>query len=423
MKRDEATNMKTSIERTVRQGERGIALALALFAMAAMMVGATSALFVGADDIRASRNYRGAAQAHFAAESGLTHALQTINSVGVIDFKNEIVDEWGNNWFGATAQNFPIAGYSYTLTPVEDATNPSQLGWIRSTAVGAENVRNVVVARVQQANIPGTAPGAIYLANNSPTNSSFQGNAFTVNGNDYNTDGTLKAGGVSMPGIATRTQANTNETIGSLSGGQLDNVQGLGFQAGPPVVTSVQTAPTGANVAQLNALVDSLIAQPGVNTYSTSKINNSNKASFQSPACGIGCCTGGANNPKISHFTAADLEAKFNGNITGCGVMIVDGNIDIQGTIDFLGLIIVRGATTISTDSETGITGNATVYGSLWTSNLNLDVGGSSIVRYSTQALAFANSVMPTGAFPAPLNVLGLVNCTQVPAGTAGCPS
>jgi Tfp pilus assembly protein PilX len=82
--------MKTSTDRPGRQGERGVALALALFAMAAMMVGATSALFIGADDIRASRNYRGAAQAHFAAESGLTRAVQAINSVGVIDFKNEI---------------------------------------------------------------------------------------------------------------------------------------------------------------------------------------------------------------------------------------------------------------------------------------------------------------------------------------------
>ena len=421
--------MKTPIERTVRQGERGVALALALFAMAALMVGATSALFIGADDIKASRNYRGAAQAHFAAESGLTRAVQAINSVGVIDFKNEIVDEWSSNWFGATSQTFPLAGYSYTLTPVADATNPSQLGWIRSTAVGPENVRNVAVARVQQSNIPGTAPGAIYLANNNATDSDFQGNNFLVDGRDYNTDGTLKVGGTAMPGIATRTEANTNEAIASLAqddGDQLDNVQGLGFQAGPPVVPSVKTAPTGANVAQLNALVDSLLAQPGVNTYDTSKINNSNKAIYMAPptgGCGIGCCGGGTNNPKISHFTADQLQLKFNGNITGCGVMIVDGDMDIQGTIDFLGLIIVRGATVISTDSELGITGNATVYGSLWTSNLNLNVGGSAIVRYSTSALAFANSVMPTGAFPAPLNVLGLVNCAQVPAGTAGCPS
>lgn len=192
--------MKTSIPRNVRHGERGVALALALFVMAALTVGATSALFIGGEDIKASRNYRGAAQAHFTAESGLTHAIQRINQVGVIDFQNEIVDQWDNNWFGATAQTFPLGGYTYTLTALADATNPSQVGWIRSTANGPENVRNIAVARVQQSNQPGTAPGAIYLANPGQTDSDFQGSTFLVDGKDYNTDGTLKAGGTAVPG-------------------------------------------------------------------------------------------------------------------------------------------------------------------------------------------------------------------------------
>src|SRR5262245_58112450 len=138
--------MKTPIPRTVRHGERGVALALALFVMAALTVGATSALFIGSEDIKASRHYRSAAQAHFTAEAGLTHAIRRLDQVGVIDFKNEIVDEWSSNWFGATAQTFPLAGYTYTLTPISDATNPSQLGWIRATANGPENARNIVVA-------------------------------------------------------------------------------------------------------------------------------------------------------------------------------------------------------------------------------------------------------------------------------------
>jgi hypothetical protein len=420
--------MKTSIERTkrtARRGERGIAMALALFAMAAMMVGATSALFIGADDIEGSRNYRGAAQAHFAAESGLTHALQTINAVGVINFENEIVDQWANNWFGSTPQSFALGGYQYTLTPVADGTNPADFGGIRATATGPENVRNVVVARVHRSSIPGTAPGAIYLANTGATNSTFKGNTnFVIDGNDYNLDGTLKAGGTAVPGIGTRTEANTQEAINSLAENidAIDNVKGLGYQTGPPIVPSIKTVPTGANQSQLDALIDSLLMEPGVNTYGTTSINNSNASTFESPTCGIGCCTNGANNPVISHFTADDLAIKANGNVEGCGIMIIEGNLNILGTIDFAGLILVRGGTTISSDAELGIQGNANIYGSLWTSNLDFTFGGSATVKYSTEALAFANSVISTGATPAPLNVVALVNCAQVPAGTAGCP-
>ena len=417
--------MKTSIEKKVRSGERGVAMALALFVMAAMMVGATSALFVGADDIQASRNYRGAAQAHFAAESGLTHALQTINAVGVVNFQNEIVDEWDDNWFGATEQSFALAGYEYTLTPIGDATNPSQLGWIRATATGPENVRNVTVARVQQSSIPGTAPGAIYLANTDPTDTEFMGNTnFVIDGKDYQMDGTLEPGGTAVPGIGTRTEANTQEALDELAQNQnnLDNVQGLGYQAGPPIIPSVKTVPTGANAAQLDALIDSLLDEPVVNNYAVDSINNSNKTSFEYPNCGIGCCTDGNSNPKISHFTAEDFTIKANGNVEGCGIMIIEGNLDIQGSINFAGLILVRGGTTISDNSELGIQGNPLIYGSLWTSNLDMTFGGSGMVKYSSDALAFANSVITLGAVPAPLNVVALVNCAQVPAGTAGCP-
>jgi hypothetical protein len=102
--------------------------------------------------------------------------------------------------------------------------------------------------------------------------------------------------------------------------------------------------------------------------------------------------------------------------------MIIEGNLDIQGHIDFAGLILVRGGTTISENPDLDIQGNPLIYGSLWTSNLDFTFGGSAIVKYSSEAMAFANSVITMGAVPAPLNVLALVNCAQVPAGTAGCP-
>jgi hypothetical protein len=407
-----------------RSRERGVALALALFAMAALLVGATGALFVSADDLQATRNYRGAQQVHFAAESGLTHALQNVNAVGIVDFQQELVDNW-DDWLDDDEIEFEaLPGFTYSVVPIADAANPSQLGWLRATATGPEGVSNVAVARVQQSNIPGTAPGAIYLANDDPTDSEFIGNNFYVDGNDYNLDGTPNPTGKATPGIAARNEENTLEAIDSLqdNGSQSDNVQGQGYQAGPPIIPSIKTAPTGASVDQLNNLIDTLLAQPGVNEYSNTTINNKNSATFNAPTCGIGCCEPPSNNPKISHFTADDLTIKGNGNVSGCGIMIVEGDFTIQGTLDFAGLVLVRGGTSIEPDSETGFLGNALLYGSLWTSNLNLLVGGSATVKYSSEALSFANSVIPPGALPAPLDVLALVDCAQVPAGTSGCP-
>lgn len=397
-----------------RRGERGVALPFTLFAIVALLVGSAGALLIGAGDIQATRNYRGAQQVHFVAESGLTHALQNINAVGVIDYENEVVDNW-QNFMGTATVNFPgMAGYSYTVIPVANPANPSQRGWIRSIANGPEGVTNTVVARVEQSNIPGTAPGAIYLANDDPTDSTFMGNNFRISGNDTNLDGTPGAGD-DMPGIAARNDDNTAEAIASLGGAQLDNVQGLGYQAGPPIVPSIQTAPTGASVNQLDALVESLLSlgPPTVQAVANNRITGNE-------------IFGTAATPQITHFTASELDIRANGSAEGYGIMIVDGDLTINGDLDFVGLVIVRGQTRIGQNTgEDGtiVSGSANVWGSLWTSNLDLTVGGSAIVQYSTQALRFADQIGVGSLFPAPVNVEALIDCQQVAAGVDGCPA
>jgi len=406
--------MKSMTKRNRSNGrdERGVVLAAVIFSLAALLIGSAGALLVGSGDIQATRNYRGASQATFVAESALTHALQDVNAVGVINYENEVVDGWGN-FFGSSDQDFGFGGWQYAVQPVADPAAPAQQGWFIASAAGPEGVRATAVARVARSNIPGTAPGAIYLANDNPTDATFQGNNFLVDGNDHNLDGTPGTE-PAVPGIATRNDTNTQETIDALGGAQLDNVEGLGFQAGPPPVPAIQTAPSGASVAQLNALIDSLLAEPH-NTFNTTQINNSNTPTFAG-------ALGTAASPQISHFTANELQIRGNGSIEGYGIMIIEGDLTIQGTLDFYGLILVRGETAINEDSELGVTGNATVYGSLWTANLNLVVGGSALVNYSSEALAFANQVIPNGGFPTPLNVVSLVDCSQVPGGLHGCP-
>src|SRR2546430_3043005 len=52
----------------------------------------------GASDVRATRNYRGAAQVHFVAESAILDAMQTVNGPGTVNFQNEIVNNWSALW-------------------------------------------------------------------------------------------------------------------------------------------------------------------------------------------------------------------------------------------------------------------------------------------------------------------------------------
>jgi hypothetical protein len=394
-----------------RDHERGVALVFATFALAALLVAIASALVTGSSNARASYNYRVAAQAHFVAESGLSDALQNINGTGVINYNNEIVNTWGTR-FGSTAKTFaPISGFTYTVA-TSAGPDLAEQGRLVATAtqVDSNNVvvaTNTVVANLKRSDNPSTAPGAIYLADDAATDASFNGNSFTVDGNDHNYTGG-NGPGASVPGISTRNSTNTDEAIGSLSGVELDNVQGYGYQAGPPIVPSISTSPSAPTVAQINQFITDIQNLPGATTCSCTQVNNSCPCSFGSPNATPPVCT-------ITTFGAnSNVQIKNNGNVDGCGVMIVQGNLDVQGNISFKGMILVKG--TLS------VTGSALVYGTVWAEGVDLNVGGNAQVYYSTQALTLANNVVPAGTVMSPMNVVSIADCADLGSGVNGCP-
>jgi hypothetical protein len=398
--------MRTPAVRRRRRAERGLAMAITLFALATLLMAAATASLIASADMHATRNYRAASQAHFVAESGISHVIQVVNGIGVVDFKNEIVDNWGTV-FGTASRDFGVDGYRYSVAVFQDAADPSNRGYFRATGTGTDGSQNVVVARILRANIPNTAPGAVYLASQANTNATFNGDAWQVSGNDYNYTGGMGSASP-VPGISTRTDANTQEAIDSLNNQQMNNVTGLGYQAGPPIVPSLATSPAAPTPDQLSEIVDTLLSQPNVVTNNSSTLAGNQV--FGLPQ-----------NPRITYFPQS-VTVKGTGTVSGAGIMIVDGDLDIKGDLNFKGLIIVRGKTSVTADSESQVTGNATLYGSLWTNDINLVVGGSAIIRYSTQALALANLTVVTGALPAPVQVVSLADCAQLPAGAGGCP-
>ena len=396
-----------SARRAPRPAESGIALVLALFAMTTLLVVAASALLVGSADIRATRNYREASQVHFVAESAIAHAMQVVNGPGVVNFQNDVVTPWPT-LFGSAALTFgPVGGYAYTVSAVSDPTDPVNWGRFVATATGPEGVRNVVAARVNRSNIPTAAPGAIYLSQDGRTDSTFNGDGFKIDGNDHLYTGGLASPNHPVPGLSTRNDTNTQEAINSLSSGQRDDVLGLGFIAGSPAVPSILTSPVAPSVAQLNQFAADLVARPGVVIINDSSIHGNTTFGTET-------------EPQITYFNNSGGVVMGNGNASGAGIMIVEGDLTIQGSLEFKGLVIVRGRTRV--DGTTTDSGNATLYGSLLTNDVNLTVGGSVLVNYSSQALGLANQASGGMALPAPVQLASLIDCSQAVAGTAGCP-
>ena len=380
-------------------------MAIALFTLMVFIVLAATSSLIASSDVRATRDARGGSQAHFVAEAAIAEAFQRVNAPGVVNFQNDVVGQWAGLWGAGTHTFGPVSGCTYTVTPVASATDPTNAGLLIATANGRESVHNVVVANVVRSDIPSTAPGAIYLANDQATNATFKGDAFSIDGNDHNyTGGAGPAPPV--PGLSTRNDTNRQEAVASLDAGQKDNIRGLGFSSSP-LTPSIMTSPAAPSIAQMNQIIDDLLALPSVVPYGDNNING--HADFGTNAA-----------PQISHFTNTDgVTIKANGDASGAGIMIVEGDLTIQGNLHFNGLILVRGRTSVQV---TEVIGNATLYGSLWTQDIDLNVGGSAIVNYSTQALALANQVGGTHPLPSPLKVLSLADCGMMPSGVGGCP-
>ncbi len=356
--------------------ERGFALMSTLLLLLLLLTMGAAALYYSTLDLRSTAHYETGNQAFYAAESGLMHALSSINLVGVVNFKTDMADRW-SQVYGASQKSMPgYANIRYQVTSTASATDPVNSGIV--TAVGLSPLEGRRVLRVTLTKGTfGGARGAIYLAADS-VSSTFRGNAFAVDGNNYGVNGNLANDGISVPGISTRNDSVTNRVTGSLSSQQMDNVQGEGFSSDPLKPSVLTTG--GPGVDDLDQIVSNVLGNPTTVTTGQRKFNGN--AAF-----------GSVSSPQITHMTNSDVQ--LNGNAQGAGILVVDGSLTINGTLDFVGWIIVRGDTVInstaSTDDDTVVLGNATILGSLWTGHLTVTVGGSAVIDYCDSCLRLAD--------------------------------
>lgn len=371
---------------------RGFALLAVCLMLLVLLTLAAASTFYTTLDLRQTAHYDTGNRAFSSAEAGVLHAMSVMNQTGVVDFRRDIVNRW-DLLYGASAKSMPsLPTLAYSVTLAADPTTPATRGTITSTGFAPLGARRAIVVTVQKGGFTG-APGAIYLAADSVT-SQFSGNAFEVDGNDHNVFGDLVANGPVKPGIATRNDTVNSDVANSLSAGQKDNVRGLGFSTSPLTPSVLPTG--GPSIDDLNQIVSHLLSLPGVATTSQKGFNGN--TTF-----------GSVSSPQVTHLTNNDVT--LNGNASGAGVLIADGSVTISGTLDFVGWIIVRGATVVNSggfsDDSTYVLGNATILGSLWTGHLDIKVGGSAIVDYCDACMRMVDNIdAGNGATPRPMRVV-----------------
>jgi hypothetical protein len=192
----------------------------------------------------------------------------------------------------------------------------------------------------------------------------------TIDGRNHSIDGETLTGSGNLPGITTRSSADS---------AYVSNHQGQLNLLGSPSGLKKDSSTTDP--------------APFINEYyqSADYIVNVGDPLPASP-------WGTVEVPKITFLDAGSDTSQtitLSGNITGCGILVVRGNIKISGSFTFIGLMVVDGTTNVLDFTATG---NCSIIGgTIMTGNaVDLTISGTASkgkMYYSSEALDKAKNI------------------------------
>lgn len=356
------------------RSRKGNALLLALGATTTLVVAAGTLLVAITQERAGTEQSIVNAQAQDAATSGAEDALAALES--------------NSNWTGTfqSAYGGPVADVTVVAWASDGDDNDGdgavdeadEANYVGVTSVGRVNQlldgggnlverasrhadsRAEVILQKTQLNL--SANQALYV-DDAAAQFKISGTAFLISGNDTNLNGTAGPN-PAKPGIGTI--GSPTGIKNQLKANQKPNVVGLG---GAPSVATVTDIDLTATMDSLKSLA-TIVFSDANNSYSGAIGDFSNK---------------------VAAITHSKGNLQLNGNTSGCGILIVDGDVTFNGTFDYAGLIYVAGSVRFN-----GGGGGKNLRGALFAlgavSGEDVTINGSVDLRYSSEAISLINT-------------------------------
>lgn len=304
------------------KNEKGVVLIAALCLMATLVLVGATAFLVSSTDVKIGGNFKTSQVALQIAMGGAEQARQTLRALNAAsttktDFSEELAARVGANavlnGYTSSTDDSPLAssstlvsGYTYNAYLTNDSsegasstTDNNGKAVITSVATGPNNTKAIVITTVQLYSLSVTSPATIY----SKDNLTVSGSSITISGSDGSSCGTALAP------IYTMDPATTT-------------------QNGSPTLTGSPATPQqGTLDIDLESYVNTLSA--GANYTLTADASNAT----------YGSSTNFVTVYADAIATQADDEIKLN-NVTGYGILLVKGDLELAGNITWNGLIL-----------------------------------------------------------------------------------
>jgi hypothetical protein len=401
-------------ERSVAANQHGLAMLSALLLLLLTLTLGSATLLYTLLDAKSTQHYKTGNQAFAAAEAGVLDVVNTVDTIRVVNFQNDVV----NSGIISTALKSitGFSGVSYQVTSLVSGANPATDGILTVKGKAQVSAERVLIIGLKRGELVGF-PGALHLSNDTAAGS-FAGNSMFIDGNNWtvtdlaNNVSTvdnslcLPAGSCPRPAISTRNDTVTAQVIAALAG--LGTITGLGSD--PSVYTTA-----AASTADLLRFVNDILTANGAPAGCSGHTGNND---FWVPGgngpTGVHCVPltkgnqgnhttpdfwGTLSVPNITYVT--DQTARLAGGSSGAGILIFDGDVNFQGGFTYCGWVLFKNP------SANGVTigGNPTIYGEVWTPLPAFTGGGSITVKYSQDCMNKADNAggNPGGNVPRPI--------------------
>ncbi len=409
------------------QDQRGVALPLALFVLVSLSGLLLAFLTMSGMEPQVARNLGDTTRARYAAEAGMEWAYDKLASApaaGPTSWNGRL----GAPGNGILATNMSLPGLAATFgtfsvsfrndmqagdpqitgQPTDPSADPANdtNGIVIVTSTGTFNgVTRQIQEVVTHFNL--NIPGAVNLYGFG-VNTIFNGNSFTITGNDTNPDGTAGTCAAKW-GIGVADAAAQQAVEASLNQQQQNNITGKspndppGVNPGTGVGNNTIEQDATLTPQKIADFVNAVkpYADLSLQSSALNKVSISNLGSTCASNWNDSNCWGTPANPKLVYIKGtldpaqAFYAVNISGKSTGAGILIIeDGDLSITGDFNWQGPIIITGQ---YVGLLYGGGGNQSIYGgvvvnetAVANAQVELQASGNPKIDYSCQAIANA---------------------------------
>ncbi len=359
-----------------RGDQRGSALPLVLSVIALLMPLGALAVLQARNDLLIEQSLRGATEAFYAADGALEWAIAalppTADADRLLDGPDGISGTADDGLYPYPIGYQPVAPARFELRLQRGPGKALQLQSIGSGFAGA-------VAVLEATLVPSAdpyAPAAAYAA--SPVVPSFGSSSFRISGFDHTSDdsfGSASGAAPPLPALALPSAAAAAQVGAQLDAAEATHLPGAG---GTPSL--------GHAAIELTPLAARIAAAPPATHYAA-------------PDLPVDLSAGTSEAPQV---TVIDSDAALAGSWSGAGLLLVRGRLQVDGRLEFRGLVIAVEGVRIEAGAST------LILGGLWAGQPPLELWGDGGIAACAVCLRTADQAFP-GLLPHRLEPRGWV--------------